>query len=165
MKKIIILLLLIFNLYITYGQRLIRRVDEFTGQITIESVSDDGDFNTSDPPISVIKVIDKNTIVYYLSVFAESNFCSVDGKDLYLLFQDNTVLKKTCDINVPKVVVSKGSYKYQYHAFVQLTQSDLNILSNKIIKKWKIYIFVEDWSYHSSLKKLPQCIKYLQNAK
>ena len=86
----------------------------------------------------IIKVISKEYIRYYLSVEVGGSTATIDGKGLFLLFDDGTkITKENAAIDV-KVGNSGG---FIYSAFVDLTAQDLEMLKTKQLTDHRLYIY------------------------
>lgn len=116
-----------FNLDYFCG-KLIREVDDMTGEITISS--------PYSSTISINKYIKKDKTTYYLYLRAVVSTAVFDGTGVIILFTDGTKMKKSSKIDVD---VSK--YGYEYSSFIRLTNNELKIFSVKEIKKIRLYIF------------------------
>jgi hypothetical protein len=87
----------------------------------------------------VIKVISNGVPKYYLDVEEGGSTVNVNGKGLYLLFDDGSKInKENAEINVK---VGNKYTPYIYSAFIELTNEDLNILKTKKITDNRLYIY------------------------
>ena len=74
-----------------------------------------------------------------MSLNTEGSTCVVDGSGATILFTDGSKMYK----NV-KIDIDANSDGFRYSAFITLTQLDLATLSNKKIKKFRLYIFDQE---------------------
>lgn len=120
-----------FNYSVEYVKNdLERHVDDFTNEVTISSpVLKD---------ISIIKIIKKGVPVYYLSLHSYGPTLNYGIKGVMLLFKDGTKWDKPDQKVDVKTTEGKN---WEYRAFITLNQADLNIFSNKIIDKYRLYIY------------------------
>lgn len=118
-----------FDFY--YENEINREVDEFTGEIEINS-----------PRLSklgyILKNIDKGKSTYYFSTSIESEGI-YSGKGVIILFSDGTKWSRPNE----KVDVDYSD-GFQNNVFLKLTPSDLEIFKKKIIKKIRLYIHDKD---------------------
>jgi hypothetical protein len=136
--------------------RLERQIDEFTGEIKINSPMMNGSEISS---LIVYKNINKVHTSYYLSLETHGSTAVVDGKGATILFTDGTKWTKPVKIDVD--VDTKG---FNYSAFISLTQTDIATLSNKKIKKFRLYIYDEEVSSNEAdkFKAFLKCIKNIK---
>lgn len=147
MKKILITLFLcVFNI-LAFSQenacidKLIRNVDEFTDEVSIETP------HYIKPNIT--KVILKNgKTEYYLYLSLHDSYCTVSGSGLTILFTDGTKFNKP---NVSVDCDYYGGDEYTYSSFVKLMQNEVITFSQKQIKKYKLYIFDENMPEHNAI--------------
>lgn len=130
-----------------------KEIDEFTGVIKLSSPITDNNRLSS---MVIHKNISKNKPFYYLSVRAFGSNVVLNGRGCTVLFTDGTKWTKSVKIDVD--VNSDG---YVYSAFITLTPTDLLIFSNKLIKKYRLYVFDEDIKLISAekFKLFVKCIK------
>ncbi|MRM82994.1 hypothetical protein [Riemerella anatipestifer] len=109
-------------------------VDDFTGKKSATTMDYENRF------VSIQKNIYKNISTYYLYLYSSSSTFFDDLEGAYIIFTDGTKWSRPNT----KIDVSTGiDYNFDYSAFVKLSAKDVSILSNKIIKKYKIGIFEE----------------------
>ena len=130
-----------------------RRVDDFTGEITINSPS--RTFNNINSLI-LYKYIKKQKSLYYLSLSTTGATAVVDGKGVDILFTDGTKWTRLSEVDVN---VETGGYRYS--AFITLTPADLITFSTKTIKKFRLYVFDADLNqnYSEKFKTFVKCLK------
>ncbi|EMY3585052.1 hypothetical protein [Flavobacterium psychrophilum] len=127
-----------------------KNIDEFNGEKSFEFslVSNDG----SD--VSVIKVINKGISIYYLSIMIkESNIYMGNGVTI--------ILKNGKKINKPneKVESSYIGSNFYSKAFISLSKTDIALLKESGISKYKLYISTGDISQQSDkIKELFNCL-------
>ncbi len=113
-------------------QYLVRKVDEFTNEISISTPLES---NTS---IFITKNIKKNIAFYYLNLSTIGRTLTYGGKGVKILFNDGTKWEKPYEKIYVNTTNGNG---WQYSAFISLNQTDLNLFSNKVIKKFRLYIY------------------------
>lgn len=135
-----------------------RKIDDFTGEITLRSPIN---YKSQNIPFAIIKTIKNSVTKYYLSLSSYGLNVSVDINDITILFDDNSKLNKKSKIDVN---VAKNGNGYRYSAFIPITQQDLDILSTKKIIKYRLYIY--DYSLNDEngemFKSLIKCIRKLK---
>ena len=95
-------------------------------------------YSPQESGFSVIKIISKDITTYYLRVEEGGSTANVDGKGLFLLFEDGTKLNK----DKAKIDVKVGNNGgFIYSAFVELTMEDLEILKSKKLTDNRLYIY------------------------
>lgn len=109
--------------------RLKREVDEITNEIKIKS------------PYSmnavILKYIKEGNSTYYLSLNAKGYTVSVGEKGVTILFTDGSkFVKPNAEIDVE----AENGY-YNYSAFLRLNKSEIKLFEDKIIKKFRLYIY------------------------
>lgn len=74
------------------------------------------------PDIVFYKIINKNTPIYYLSIYSEIEF-AINGKGVYFLLDDNFQIQK------PNQIVDLTFHKNNvfHHAFIELSKSELEL--------------------------------------
>ena len=95
-------------------------------------------YSPQESGFTVIKIISKGITTYYLSVEEGGSTATVDGKGLYLLFDDGTKLNKE-NAKIDVKVGNKGGYIYS--VFIELTNEDLEILKSKKLTDNRLYIY------------------------
>ena len=108
--------------------KITRSVDEMTDEIKLNTPYG-SDF-------SIYKYITSESTEYYLSLNTTGSTVVVDGTGVIILFTDGSKMTKPDEIGV-----KAGSNGFNYSAFISLTQEDLDVLSTKQIKKFRLYIF------------------------
>lgn len=104
-------------------------VDDFTNEKKI--------FTPLLKDVSIMKIIKKGVPVYYLSLRTYGSTLNYRGKGVLLLFKDGTKWNKPEE----KIDVKIAKGNWEYTAFVRLSQADVNLFSNKIINKFRLYIY------------------------
>lgn len=95
-------------------------------------------YSPQESGFSLIKIIARGITKYYLSVEEGGSTATVDGKGLFLLFDDGTKLNKE-NAKIDVKVGDKG--RFIYSAFIELTNEDLVILKTKKITDNRLYIY------------------------
>jgi hypothetical protein len=108
-------------------------------------------YSPQESGFTVIKIISKGITTYYLSVEEGGSTANVDGKGLFLLFDDGTKLNKE-NAKIDVKVGNKGGFIYS--AFIELTNEDLEILKTKKLTDNRLYIY--DGTVNSESAKLIQ---------
>jgi len=111
--------------------KITRRVDDFDGQISIESPLIE---NKKLSPMTIHKVIDGSKTEYYLHLRASGLTVTVGETHVIVLFVDGTKWTRENKIDVE---VDDG---FQYKAFIKLNATDLALFSNKQVNKFRLYI-------------------------
>lgn len=104
-----------------------KEVDEFSGEVTYTAPV------TTD--VSFIKVINKKSIIYYLSLYVESSGI-YPGKGVSILLKNGKKIIKPHE----KVETSYISGSFYSKAFFRLNSKDIILLKQSGIKKFKLYI-------------------------
>jgi hypothetical protein len=115
-------------------EKIIRKIDDFTGAITINSPFFEGS-NSSDAVI--FKEIKNGKATYDLNLTAYGSTVSVDGKGVIILFEDGTKINKTTQ----KVDVKAKESNFEYSVYITLSPNDLILLKTKKIAKFRLYIY------------------------
>jgi len=118
-----------------FCKKIKRKVDDFTDDITINSPLID---NRNISSMIIYKTISKGKVIYNLRLKTFGSTVIVDGTGAIILFEDGTKITKPVKIDVE--ADTKG---FEYSAFLPLTQNDLEILSSKKVKKFRLYIYDE----------------------
>ena len=128
-----------------------KKVDDFTNEIEF--------FSPSKSP-KIIKNINGKTSTYYLYLSSLGQTYNPNIKGIIILFKDGTKMIK--DV---KISSQATAYGHNYSCNVLLNQNDLNILSTKNIKKYRLYIYDSEVSSIDSEKFRLQvkCIQKLNN--
>lgn len=127
-----------------------RKVDEFNGEKSFDFTvkSNDG----SD--VSIIKVVNKGISIYYLSIMIrESNIYRGNGVTI--------ILKNGKKINKPNEKVESTYLGSDFYSktFISLSKTDIALLKESGISKYKLYISTGDISEHSDkIKELFNCL-------
>lgn len=88
--------------------------------------------------VSIWRVIENNTETYYLSLEALGSTLNYGGTGVTILFTDKTKWSRPAE----KIDVDyDSSTYYKYSAFIKLTKEDLKLFQTKTIKKFKLYIY------------------------
>lgn len=112
--------------------------DEFTGNVSISSpeslkLSDPDEYST----IGLTKIKSKNKISYFLRLNTSGITLNYDAVGVIVLFTDGSKWQKSN----AKINVESGSGKYwNYRAFINLNNSDLEYFKSKKVKKFRLYI-------------------------
>lgn len=120
-----------FEYTTNYANKFInKRFDEFEEKTTyITPILDD---------MVLSKHIKDNDVKYYLSLYTIGSTLNYGGKGVFVIFEDGTKwVKESEEIDVENI---KGS-NWGYKAFIPLNQKDLEIFSNKVVKKFRLYIY------------------------
>jgi hypothetical protein len=130
-----------------------KNIDEFTGLVKFNSPLRNGH---SIANVIFYKEINKTRTVYYLSLHTKGSTVVVDGTGATILFSDGTKLTKQI-----KIDVKPEESGFDYSTFISLTLNDLNVLTEKKIKAFRLYIFDEDVSLVDAyrFKVYANCIK------
>lgn len=119
-----------------------KQVDEFTGEIKYEIKDQGGDY-------SIIKIISKGVSKYYLSIYLKENTI-VNGKGVYLILSDGKrISKPNADVETTSIGVS-----FYARTLIQLNSTDIEMLKNAGISKYKLYIFTGATEYAEQTKDL-----------
>jgi hypothetical protein len=106
------------------------KVDKFENKETFYTPTENG--------ISFIKTIENGKTSVYLSVRENGSTLNYGAKGLYILFADGSkITKPNEEIDVD---VSSGS-GWIYSAFINLSQEEMKLLSEKSITDTKLYIY------------------------
>lgn len=107
--------------------------------------------------ISFMKTIEKGKTSIYLSVRVNGSTLNVGKKGLNILFEDGTKFTKAEASIDTKVSSGSG---YIYSAFIQLTQADIKLLTEKNITDTRVYIY-DGTVDKDSAKKIREYLKCL----
>ena len=116
--------------------------DFYCKKIEVEKDKFTGDIRYTTPSVHgfhFIKVISGNITRIYMFIRETDYTCSVGKKGVYLLFDNGSKLSKD-DVEID-VEVGDSSDKYLYTAFFPLTESDIKVLSEKLITDDRLYIY------------------------
>jgi hypothetical protein len=95
-------------------------------------------FSPQTSGVTVIKVVSKNISKYYLSIEEYGETANVDGKGLYLLFDDGSkIIRENVDIDVN--VGRNGGFLYS--AIIELSSDELNLLKSNKLTDNRLYIY------------------------
>ena len=93
-------------------------------------------------PLVLYKEVINNKTYYYLSLRTYGTTISVAKVGAIILFDDGTKLNKpSVKIDVD---VSYESQGYQYSAYTLLSAADINMLCNKKVSKFRLYVYDEE---------------------
>jgi hypothetical protein len=95
-------------------------------------------YSPKESGFTLIKIVKNGTINYYLSVDEKGSTANVDGKGLFLLFNDGTKITKS-DAKIDVSISDRGGFIYT--AFVELTLEELETLKTKTITANRLYIY------------------------
>lgn len=95
-------------------------------------------YSPQESGFTVIKIVSNGITKYYLSVEEGGSTANVDGKGLYLLFDDGSKINKE-NTKIDVKVGNKGGFIYS--AFIELTNEDLEILKTKKLTDNRLYIY------------------------
>lgn len=114
-----------------------REVDDFTKEIRMNTPMFIKSFGQYDAlPFIVFKTIKGTRIIYDLRLEAKGSTLNVNTVGVIILFRDGTRISK------PSMKIdTKYNKGYEYTAFFQLTESELDVLSTKEISKFRLYIY------------------------
>jgi hypothetical protein len=125
------------------------KVDKFENKETFYTPTENG--------ISFIKTIENGNSIIYLSVRENGSTLNYDIQGLYILFSDGSKFTKPNEeIDVD---VSSGS-GWIYSAFINLSQEEMELLSEKNITDTKLYIY-EGTVDNESATKIREYLKCL----
>lgn len=137
MRKIVLLILISINILNAQNncKKIERRVDEFTGKITINSPLSLG---MRLNPLIIYKFIDESNKqgLYALSLRAYGSTLSLGKKEIIVLFEDGTKWQRDAELDA-----EPSSSGYEYSVFIPLQQEDLTTFSTKKISKYRLYIY------------------------
>jgi hypothetical protein len=126
-----------------------QKKDKFEDKETFITPVEDG--------ISLYKAIENGKSTIYLSVRVNGGTLNISEKGLNILFEDGTKFTKPEESIETEVGSGSG---YVYSAFVQLTQADIKLLSEKNITDTKVYVY-EGTVDKDSAKKIREYLKCL----
>jgi hypothetical protein len=95
-------------------------------------------YSPQESGFSVIKIVSNGITKYYLKVEAGGSTPKIDGKGLYLLFDDGSKINKRNE-EIDLDVGNNGGYIYS--AFTNLSNEDLEILKTKKLTDKRLYIY------------------------
>jgi len=120
-------------------ERIERTVDDFTGEVRLNSPLSEGRLIS---PVGLLKSITDGKSSYYLSLHTSGETVNFGQKGAIVLFADGTKISKpSAEINV-----TYNTNKFEYRAFVPITEAELKMLQTKSIKKFRLYIYDEEIS-------------------
>ena len=114
-----------------------RKVDDFTDEITLNSPFVDGRKISS---MIIYKRIQNGNITYNLSIRTIGSTVNVGESGVIILFEDGTKINKPEE----EIDVDSDENGFEYSAFITLSQSDLQTLKTKNIRKYRLYIYDEE---------------------
>jgi hypothetical protein len=140
-----------------------REVDDFTNEVTLRSPMISPFARASDAvfyPIGINKYINKNVVTYYLSLETHSVSVSSGNKGVIVLFTDGSKWQRPSE----KVDVNVDDHHFRYSAFIRLSAADLQVFSNKQIKKYRLYIYDEELTseFADQFRGYVKCIRHLK---
>ncbi|MCE2964130.1 MAG: hypothetical protein ACK5UE_14945 [Chitinophagales bacterium] len=90
----------------------------------------------------ITKVTRDKKANYYLSLRAYGSTLNVGEKGAIILFSDGTKLEKQlADIDVNVSDIDLSNIQYEYSAYIPINSKELELLANKRIKKFRLYIY------------------------
>lgn len=113
-----------------------KKIDEFEGTVRLNSPMSVG-YRLA--PMIIYKDVEKGKAIYTLSLRTIGHSVTVDGKGAIILFTDGTKITKPVEIDV-----DADESGFEYSAYITLTATDLDSLSKKKVKKFRLYIYDED---------------------
>jgi len=117
---------------------------------TYDAIDNKTTWFTETDNCSIMKITEAGQTRYYLSIYAYSNYCTVNNKGVKILFSDGTKwVKLTEEIDTDASDNNKGNFRYS--GFVRLNATDLKLFSTKVIIAYKVYIFDVTLSEHEAL--------------
>lgn len=114
-------------------------------------------FTPTENGISFMKTTEKGKSTIFLSVRVNGSTLNVSKKGLNILFEDGTKFTKPEASIDTKVSSGSG---YVYSAFIQLTQADIKLLTEKNITDTRVYIY-DGTVDKDSAKKIREFLKCL----
>lgn len=112
---------------IDYCDYISKKVDEFTGEKTFKlKINDD---------VTFLKCIENNTTSYYLSIYIKE-VGIYTGKGVILLLANGQKINKPNE----EVECTYMSSSFYTKSFIKLTNSDLQLLKNNALQKYKLYV-------------------------
>ena len=120
------------NIDSIFSKYIIRKEDEFTGDISIYSPL------TND--ISIYKFIKAGSTnpEYFLNLKTVGLTLNYDGKGVIILFKDGTKWTKVDEKIKVNVISGEG---WGYSAFIKMTSDDVALFSSREINKFRLYIY------------------------
>ena len=112
-----------------------RSVDEMTDKITLMTPSEE-----AIPPIKLAKVISKKDTLYLFRLRTIGNTLNIGETSVIILFSDGTKMTKQTKIGTDL----NEDNTWLYKANITLTSEELNIISTKTIKKFRLFIYDQD---------------------
>jgi hypothetical protein len=134
-----------------FCSEIIRQKDKFEDKETFFTRSKDG--------ISFMKIKEKGKSNIFLSVTVNGSTLNVSKKGLNILFKDGTKLTKP-EASIDTEV--NDDYGYDYSTFIQLSQADIKLLTEKNITDIRVYIYDGTVSTINA-KKIREYLKCLIN--
>lgn len=139
-------------------ERITKKVDKFTGEITLNSprglyMSMAGHF---------YKSITKDTTNYYLYLHT-CGFSITQAKGVIILFEDGSKLEFPNEEIKAEVPVSNEYCNFEYQALINLSQSDIDKLLSHKMTDFRLYIYDRKIG-SSQAKKLQEYLKCLVNS-
>lgn len=122
-----------------YCEKIEIKKDKFTGETKLYTPLVKGSISYVPCYFYFIKVIRGDKATIYMNIEQYARTVSVNKKGVYLLFDDGSKLSKDSEALDVKVDDS-GNY-YKYRAFFPLSESDISILTKKLITDDRLYIY------------------------
>lgn len=114
-------------------------------------------FTPTENGINFMKTVEKGKSSIYLMVKVNGSTLNVSKKGLYILFDDGTKFTKQ-ETSIDTNVSSESGYIYS--AFIELTQADIKLLTEKNITDTRVFIY-DGTVDKDSAKKIIEYLKCL----
>jgi hypothetical protein len=114
-----------------------RRVDDFTDKVSLNSPIIE---SRKLAPMTIYKSIEGIRTVYYLSLRTYGRTANVGESGVIILFDDGTKMNKPSE----EIDIDTDDRGFEYSAFIALTETEVQLLTTKKIKKFRLYIYDEE---------------------
>jgi hypothetical protein len=116
-----------------------KRTDDFTNEVRINNPIMVGRQISS---MILYKLVKSDIVTYYLSLKTYGRTVNIGERGVIILFDDGTRMSKpTVEIDID--IDEKG---FEYSAYIPLTETEVNSLTTKKIKKFRLYVYDEEVS-------------------
>lgn len=111
-----------------------REIDDFTDEVSLNTPRV---VNRGSSSIILYKIVKNSKVVYYMGLSAYGLTVNIGISGVIILFEDGTKMNKPSE----EIDVDTSDSGFEYSAFITLTEAEVQMLSAKKIKKYRLYIY------------------------